>query len=319
MINIYKKYDTLPSGKIADRVYLQVKHKYCKNIFIVRPDFFKMKSRCTRCCGSYEKSFAYHIEKELGLNINDVWDFEKNTVDPYMIWKSSNKKVWVKCQNEEVNEVNGMRKKDYHGSYQIQCNSFISGVRCGYCNVKGKKYNAHKYDSFGYKYPKFLEYWSKNNDKSPYNVSCGTQNKYIFICEKCGSTFSRSIKNQIKSRSCLCLDCHMSEGEFKIKKFLKENKINFIHDKACFKNLVGAGGHLLRPDFILPDYKIWIEYDGEFHYKDVVESQTEEEFKKLKLHDGIKNKYADKYGWKMIRIPYTKKQDIINILKNHLN
>ena len=35
----------------------------------------------------YKKSFAYHIEVELGLDINKIWNFEKNIVNPYEIFK----------------------------------------------------------------------------------------------------------------------------------------------------------------------------------------------------------------------------------------
>ena len=30
----------------------------------------------------YEQSFGYYIEVELGLDINKIWNFEKNTVNP---------------------------------------------------------------------------------------------------------------------------------------------------------------------------------------------------------------------------------------------
>ena len=43
----------------------------------------------------YEKSFAYYIEVELGLSLDDVWNWDKNNelgINPYEIRRSSAKK-----------------------------------------------------------------------------------------------------------------------------------------------------------------------------------------------------------------------------------
>ena len=72
---------------------------------------------------------------------------------------------------------------------------------------------------------------------------------------------------------------------------------------------------LLRPDFILPDYKIWIEYDGEFHYEKMYEGDYSDE---IRIHDKRKDEYAKKHGWKLIRIPYWEFDNIENILEKEL-
>ena len=91
----------------------------------------------------YEDSFAYHIEVELGLNLDDIWNWEKNNengINPYEITKQNNKKVWLYCQ-----------EKDYHndyGGYEIRCSHFYRGHRCGYCSSK----KIHPKDSLAYNY-----------------------------------------------------------------------------------------------------------------------------------------------------------------------
>ena len=50
------------------------------------------KSKCNYCCNSYENSFAYYIQVELGESLNKYWNWEKNTVNPYLINKNINKK-----------------------------------------------------------------------------------------------------------------------------------------------------------------------------------------------------------------------------------
>ena len=116
-IKSYFAGDILPNGKVAKVGHMMIEHLYCKNKYLIQTtNFINVGQKCSRCCQKYENSFAYHIEQELGLKLEDVWDFEKNTVNPYHISKGTNKKVWIKCQNEEINELNGSMKKEYHGS-----------------------------------------------------------------------------------------------------------------------------------------------------------------------------------------------------------
>ena len=126
----------------------------------------------------YEESFAYHIEVELGLDINKIWNWKKNTVNPYEITKCSNKKVWLYCQ-----------EKDYHnddGGYEIQCNSFHNGNRCSYCgNMKTHSKDSFAQwgiDNFG---EDFLEkYWSKKNIINPYTIAPQSSKKVWLYCQE---------------------------------------------------------------------------------------------------------------------------------------
>lgn len=58
-------------------------------------------------------------------------------------------------------------------------------------------------------------------------------------------------------------------------------------------------------------YKIEVEKDGEFHFKDFYKDGS---YEILKEHDKRKDEYAKKNKWKLIRIPYTKFDEIENIL-----
>lgn len=322
----------------------------------------------------YEKSFAYHIEQELGLDINDIWDFEKNTVNPYHIPKNrkgflangEDQRVWVKCQ-----------EKDYHGSYLVVCNNFTKGQRCPYCsskrvhpldsfaqyhientdtnfldkywdwgknnelginpweiapkgkikvwikcNEKGyhksnfirtlnysnrkgicnqcnprKEGDVHLYDSFGYNNIDKVMSWSDKNTKNPFKISKSSRYLANFICPICNKAFNRRIDHINEGR--WCSNCKASKGELRIENWLVANNINFVYDAPYFKDLKGVGGGILRPDFILPDHKIWIEYDGEFHYKNIAN-----QLERQQHNDKLKDEYAKKNDWKMIRIPY---------------
>lgn len=300
-IRSYRKGDTLPNGRVVKcSPYIQIKHKYCGSIYYVdNNSFINGGKRCGKCCQKYENSFAYHIEVELNEPLEKYWDFEKNTVNPYHIKRSSGKKIWIKCQ-----------EKRYHGSYEIGCNKFTLGRRCSYCDNK----KVHLLDSFGYRNFDKVQSWHPDNEISPFKVAPNSGKKYKFICPDCGHEWETSLYNT--SNGTWCPMCKSSKGEKEISKLLKLKNIWFIKNEEYFGDLKGLGGKPLRPDFILPDHKIWIEYDGEFHYKKMYDDDN---YEILKEHDKRKDKYAKEYGWKIIRIPYYDFDNIENILKNELN
>lgn len=296
----------LPSGKIVKgSPYLQVKHKYCGSVYEVQSgSFINTGSRCNKCCGSYEDSFAYYIEVELGLNIKDVWDFKKNIVNPYHISKNYSKsKVWVKCRNT-----------DYHGSYEVRCGNFVKGYDCSYCTSK----EVHLYDSFGYKhFDKVCMNWHQDNKISPFKISCFKGMKCKFICDVCGHIWEATIANISKGK--WCPSCSVSKGEKRIKEWLLKNNIIFEREKI-YDGLVSDKGVNLRYDFYLPNYNLLIEYQGRQH-EDFIEGlhTTYDNFKKQLRHDNLKQNYAKNNNIKLLEIWYYNFDDIENILKKEIN
>lgn len=308
----YFKGDKLPNGKIVekDKTYVEYIHKYCGSVRVSRTDYIS----CTECCGIYENSLAHHVEVELKESLEKYWDFEKNKVNPYHICKgSTDLKIWIKCQNEDINSINGLKKKDYHGSYEVSCSNFVKGARCGYCNPK-KADGSHPYDSFGYyNFDKIMN-WHPDNNISPFRIAPNTTKKYKFTCLECGHVNIRKIVN-VNIKDNVCVLCGKSKGEKRIKTWLDYNNMDYVCDEPYFDDLIGIGGGVLRPDFILPKEKIWIEYDGEFHYKDIYKDGYHE---KQLINDKRKNKYAKINGWNLIRIPYIEFDNIENILEKEL-
>ena len=121
-----------------------------------------------------------------------------------------------------------------------------------------------------------------------------------------------------------CPKCKISKGEKRIAQYLDNLGINYIYDKPYFNDLVGTGGILLRPDFIIPSLKIWIEYDGIQHYEPtdftgkMSEQQIQERFETGQQNDNIKDQYAKDHNWTLIRIPFTDYYNIEQILANYL-
>ena len=121
-----------------------------------------------------------------------------------------------------------------------------------------------------------------------------------------------------------CPKCSISKGEKRIAQYLDNLGIGYIYNKKYFNDLVGTGGGLLRPDFIIPSLEIWVEFDGRQHFEPVdftsamSEQQLQAQFKIVQQNDQIKDQYAKDNNWTLIRIPYTEYDNIEQILAEYI-
>ena len=115
--------------------------------------------------------------------------------------------------------------------------------------------------------------------------------------------------------SCGCL---ISYYNMYIDKWLTSKRIAHIPEYPIVVDNVRY-----RFDFYLPDYNLFIEYDGEQHYHttryhgDDVEA-NQSVLKKTQEHDKIKNQYCIDNNIDLLRIPYWEKENIETIISNHL-
>ena len=303
--NIFNPYHIYKSSK--NKVWIKCQKKNYHKSYEISCNSFIRGSRCSYCKGNKvhpKDSFArYHIDNTDPNFLDKYWDWEKNTLNPWEITKNSMSNIFIKCQ-----------KKDYHndnGGYEIRAGAFTDGNRCGYC--KGSK--IHKNDSIWSTHKELLNYWDfDKNELSPDKISHGS-NKYIWLkCNKCNNKWSSKLYSLV-NREEVCPRCAKTKGESSVAKWLDKNNVNYIYDEPYFQDLLSDKGNPLRPDFILPEHKIWIEYDGEFHYDPIYD---DDKYKRLKIHDKRKDEYAKKHGWKMIRIPYWEFDNIEDILEKEL-
>lgn len=141
-------------------------------------------------------------------------------------------------------------------------------------------------------------------------------------CKKCGHEWKATPNSLLQGAG--CPKCKTTKGEKRIAQYLDNLNIHYIYNKKYFKDLVGAGGGLLRPDFIIPSLKIWIEFDGQQHFEPVnftgamSEQQLQELFEYTQQNDQIKDQYAKDNNWTLIRIPFTEYDNIEQILAEYI-
>ena len=380
-VGTYEKGDKILNGKIFGidayknnkTSLIRIKCDYCGEYTDMGLTYIKRGYGCTKCCRKYENSLAYHIQVELGEPLNKYWDWEKNTINPYLISMGSNKyNIWIKCTKTDYHgsykirccdfkyksircpychrkrihpkdsfaqyhidntDPNFLEKywsdkntlnpweigayshhkvwilcqdKDYHndnGGYELKCDDFTSGNRCGYCASS----KIHELDSFGYKFPQYTHNWSNKNKKSPYEVAIYSDTKYIFQCDDCNKEIKMTTHSlsQNNPDQILCKKCtlkHSSKLEIKTKEILDKYKINYKPQKK-FNGLVGVGNRRLSYDFYLPDYNILLECQGIQHEREVdffgehTRFEIQQEHDKRKFEYAINNNYIPMEIW----------------------
>ena len=188
----------------------------------------------------------------------------------------------------------------------INWDNFKHGTRCKTCsiiNVTNK--NRHDYS--------FVKSYFESFDYELLNDTYVNQDELLKV--KCPEGHKFEITYRSFREGSRCVICRQSKGEREVMRYLKKMNIKYTYDSKYFDDLLSLKGKPLRPDFILPEYKIWIEYDGEFHYKKIYENDN---YETQKINDDIKNKYAKENNWKLIRIPYWEFDNIEKILTKEL-
>ena len=240
----------------------------------------------------YEDTIAYYIEVELGLNIDEIWDWKKNNdlnINPYNLTYGSSKKIWIKCQN-----------KKYHGSYEVACKHFHNGSGCPYCfHIHGK---VHYFDSLGFLYhniAKMIVEDRRNNltYMDTYSICPLSEKRYYYKCLKCEKYSDKAVQLNILVKnltSCkFCSDGISIPNKFmgNILKQLNEEFITELSSKEF------SGKNYFYYDFYLPKHKMIIEMNGLQHYEEcslTKRSLFEEQWNDLFKYKCAKN-YVDDY------------------------
>lgn len=160
-----------------------------------------------------------------------------------------------------------------------------------------------------------------NNQLVEYLKESGVHDEYVFfrteeetekvsylhlICGKFGKI--RPAKFKLGQR---CPRCRRSLGEEEVEKALQNLGVEYETQKSI--------GNALRADFYLPNYRAYIEYDGEQHYTPVKFWGGTERHDRLKFNDSVKNNYCKFLGFPLLRIPYWEFENIEEKLKDFID
>lgn len=151
------------------------------------------------------------------------------------------------------------------------------------------------------------------------------KNKYgktICKCKcDCGNT-TTVLSNAIRSGHTLSCGCLISKYPQIIQNELSQLGYDSVKEKHI--NLKNELISFIRFDIYVPSLNLAIEYDGEGHFLPVdyagkgIEFSIEQ-LKQTQIRDDIKDRYCIENGIYLLRIPYTEKNNIKNILNETIN
>ena len=139
------------------------------------------------------------------------------------------------------------------------------------------------------------------------------KNRMWYRCKcDCGNEIETSGNRLKENHTISCGKCLTSKGEYKIKTLLEEQNIYF-NTEVILPELVKETGRRLRFDFILynNDNSInrIIEFDGRQHKYGPDTNywgHSTDTLKSIKEKDNLKNDFCLKHNYPLVRIPYTK-------------
>lgn len=142
--------------------------------------------------------------------------------------------------------------------------------------------------------------------------------RIVYRCKcDCGNEVN-VLANSLTTNHTLSCGCLVSYWNMYIQQLLEKSKIEYQSEYTIF-----IGDNYYRYDFYLPQYNLFIEYDGQQHYEPVrfhgnnIED-NENEFKKIQEHDRIKNQYCEENNINLLRIPFWETKNIETIINNCL-
>lgn len=194
-----------------------------------------------------------------------------------------------------------------HGDFEQTAYEHLQGYNCPKCSKhyipttqewieKAKQIHGDKYD-----YSK-VEYINSNTP-------------VCIICPKHGPFWQRP--NDHVSKKCGCPRCNKSHGESIIEKYLKENCIKYLDQYGIDipENIRISKNTFI--DFYLPDFNIFIEYNGIQHYIPQEHFGGKLKFDKQVIRDNYVRDYCKKNNIKLVEISYDKSEiEILKILED---
>ena len=182
------------------------------------------------------------------------------------------------------------------------------------CYICGRKSTSEKLRKNSKQFEKELH--SINNNLILLNEYINQNTKIKIQCKKCDHIWEAYPSNLLKGRG--CPKCSQSKGEESVEKYLKLNNIKYIsqYEIQIDKNINFSGKAYI--DFYLPEYNLFIEYNGKQHYVPLEYFGGQITFEHQVARDNYIKEYCDLHNINLLEISYKEFNDINNILKSNL-
>lgn len=259
----------------------------CGNILSVGKNSLKNRkiSGCNKCSMTYLKDY-------IGKTINS-W-----TINDIVI---KNNKYYFNCTCEcgNVKNVN---------VYNIINNKSLN---CGCGRIE--YLHSQKIDLTGKKFGKLTVIENTGEQKNGRDI-------YKCLCD-CG-TYCYIRSNSLTTNHTNSCGCINTTYNNKMSEVLDELGVYYETEYHIdLSNYVDDVAYI-RFDIFIPSLELAIEYDGEFHYTPIPYLDEEDGIRtleRIQYRDGVKNNFCKDHNIKLLRIPYTEKNNIKEIIINMIN
>lgn len=281
LINIHEKYifNCFECNHIFERDLKSLNdgHNLCPYCNIANYELCG-KEDCKHC---FSRSFA-----DSDINILNSWS-EKNELKPIQVSKGSNELYIFNCyicKHEIYKRPNTILKNGWCPYCCEPTQKLCDNLDCTHCFERS--FTSHEKSI----------YFSEKNKISARSISKNSAIKYIFKCNFCYFDFNISPDKIIQGRWCsIC----KNKTEKKIFEYLKK-EYNTIENQFKTDWCRKIDNNKYLPfDFVIKDFKIIIELDGDQHFKQVSNWKSPDLVFKNDIYKMI---CANKNGFSVIRI-----------------
>ena len=208
----------------------------------------------------------------------------------------------------QIHEKINVRCIKHNNKFNIVPTSLVRGICCKLC-TKEAAILKHSQKQL----PNFLNLCKKvHGDTYNYNLVkyINSNTPVVIVCPIHGEFVQ---KPGIHLMGSGCAACGISQGESTIAVFLKENKIEHIHQ---YKVKINNSNHWF--DFYISEKNIIIEFNGMQHYFPIKYFGGKRTFIETQKRDKLKQQYCKENNIKLLTIHYKYKNNLPNILSKEL-
>jgi len=269
---------TLLEEYALSSVPMGIKHNKCGHSYKARPNAFLKGGRCPNCYGNKAKQkTTEQFKKEVYELVGD---------DYTILGEYINRSTKI-----------GIRHNSCGREYEVEPGNFLFRSRCIVCYHNTLRLTAQEAASkvrsaLGDGYRIVSEYVSLQHKTSLKHLDCG-------------NVFKVRLTDVIQKKSS-CPHCSQSSGEAYVASYLKAKGIPYEYHKK-FDDLRDKAQ--LSYDFYLPDYNMFIEYQGTQHFfaktfGGISKEKAEQNLILQQYHDKLKKEYAEANGYLLLTPTY---------------